>query len=66
MQYTLTRPRRDPPLALSGEPYGKILSAILYHESTHMAGLELDDVEFADGSQAYGWSKILELDTPFK
>ena len=63
MQYTLTPPRRNPPLALSQPQYGNIVSASLYHESTHMAGIHLADVDLDDGSPAYGWSRIMQLDT---
>lgn len=63
---TIQRPRRQPPLALYRAPYQKIVSAGLYHETTHIAGLFLDDVEFDRGrgtEVAYGWSNIRELNT---
>lgn len=40
-----------------------IVSAGLYHESTHWEDLKLDDEILPDGSTAYGWAKIMQLST---
>ena len=55
--------QRPYPLALYTPSYDKIVSAMLYHESTHWAGVELDDVILRDGSVAYGWNQIQRLGT---
>lgn len=60
---TITLPGGESPLALHYEPYDKILSAALYHETTHIAGMDLGDFLLPDGTIAYGWTKIMELNT---
>ena len=37
------------------------MSATMYHESTHWAGIRLEDSIGDDGSPAYGWSKTQRL-----
>ena len=40
------------------------MSAVMYHESTHWTGVELDDTLLEDNSEAYGWQKIQDIDNP--
>lgn len=35
----------------------------MYHETTHIAGLDLHDVELPDGTVAYGWTRSTALNT---
>lgn len=60
---TITVPDVESPQRLTYQPYEDILSAALYHETTHMAGLGLNDVKTPDGETAYGWTKIMQLGT---
>ncbi|KAM0805178.1 hypothetical protein BDR22DRAFT_885245 [Usnea florida] len=57
-------PRGGRPLALYRTFYDRIMSAVMYHESTHWAGVELEDTILEDGSEAYGWQNIQRIDDP--
>ena len=54
-------PHGGRPLPLSRVNYDRILSATMYHESTHWTGVKLQDVVLSDGSLAYGWQKIQQI-----
>ena len=60
---TINLPGGEGPLALQYATYDKIVSAALYHETTHIAGLDLRDVPLPDGTIAYGWTRSMALNT---
>ena len=52
-------------LALYRDQYDRTVSAIMYHQSTHWTGLELEDVVMPDGTEAHGWARTQRFDRTY-